>query len=81
MANKDSRYNVKLTLGYEIVNVNGEPFTSVGPLEVKYSSMDYLQICNLQSLMVGIGKTFTDFGQQSAAAMGLTTDTPTPKKL
>ena len=81
MANKDSRYNVKLTLGYEIVKADGTKFASFGPAVIDYASMDYLQVCVVQSMVAEFGKALTDTGFAAAAMSGFAAEVEQLKAL
>jgi hypothetical protein len=69
MADKDSRYNMVVTIGYEIKKSEGDDFAKLKS-ELTYTGMDYLQITVTQKMIAELANNFADMGFVSASAMG-----------
>lgn len=75
MAKKEDKFDVVATLGYRITKWNEEgarqDFTEFGPLQLKYSGMDLLQISAVQAAVADLGNRLVEMGFEAAASVGL----------
>jgi hypothetical protein len=71
MANKESRYDVVLTVTCVVKKAGAEAKAfATTKAEIQYSGMDYLQVVVCQDQVASFGKSLTETGYAAAAMNG-----------